>query len=420
MNSYNKIEQKVAHIFSKFPKVKSSIKKPYQKLNYIRYKKNYNYRSDYPIKKISLSSKESFFGYYDKSPLNSTNEYVIFHSANMDTKNTPDPEIPLDIILYDVGNDNYEIVGSTYTYNWQQGAKLMWIDHYKFIYNDFDRERKKYISKIYDLKSKKTRIIDYPIYDCFGEKYAMSLNFERLNITRADYSYRNLGLSINWNDNSNDGLFYIDLKNNTSKVILSIEDIIKFNPKKSMQDAKHKFNHIMISPDGTKIMFIHRWFLNNGRRFDSLYVCNVDGSNIKLIANDDMVSHCFWYDNSRIFGYLRDKITGDKYYMININSGGKEEVGIGKIDLYGDGHPHIHNNKIVFDTYPDKARMKNLFLYDYGNDELKKLGEFFESFAFYNETRCDLHPRFSFDGKNVFFDSVHEGKRALYQINMEK
>jgi hypothetical protein len=26
MNSYNKIEQKVAHIFSKFPKVKSSIK----------------------------------------------------------------------------------------------------------------------------------------------------------------------------------------------------------------------------------------------------------------------------------------------------------------------------------------------------------------------------------------------------------
>ena len=27
--------------------------------------------------------------------------------------------------------------------------------------------------------------------------------------------------------------------------------------------------------------------------------------------------------------------------MININSRGKEEVGIGKIDLYRDGHPHI-------------------------------------------------------------------------------
>jgi|GEM_PF-6920122 hypothetical protein len=31
MNSYNKVEQKVAHIFSKFPKVKSNIKKTLSK-----------------------------------------------------------------------------------------------------------------------------------------------------------------------------------------------------------------------------------------------------------------------------------------------------------------------------------------------------------------------------------------------------
>lgn len=106
--------------------------------------------------------------------------------------------------------------------------------------------------------------------------------------------------------------------------------------------------------------------------------------------------------------------------MININSRGKEEVGIGKIDLYGDGHPHIHKNKIVFNTYPDKARMKNLFLYDYENEELKKLGEFFESFAFYNETRWAFIHGLVLPVKNVFFDSVNECKRALYQINIEQ
>jgi hypothetical protein len=51
MTKYRRFEQKVAFVFSKFPKAKSGVKKFYQKLNYIRYKKNYNYRSDYPIKK---------------------------------------------------------------------------------------------------------------------------------------------------------------------------------------------------------------------------------------------------------------------------------------------------------------------------------------------------------------------------------
>ena len=50
--------------------------------------------------------------------------------------------------------------------------------------------------------------------------------------------------------------------------------------------------------------------------------------------------------------------------------------------------------------------------------ELEKLGEFMESFDFYAETRCDLHPRFSFDGNQVFFDSVHSGKRQLYMMEI--
>jgi Tol biopolymer transport system component len=147
-------------------------------------------------------------------------------------------------------------------------------------------------------------------------------------------------------------------------------------------------------------------------------VCHVDGSNLKVVANDEMVSHCYWYDDSNIFAYLRDRSIGDNYYLVDIHSTQKKKVGKGGIDLFGDGHPSVHGNKILFDTYPDKSRMKHLFIYNVETANLNELGEFYESFDYYGETRCDLHPRFSFDGKKVFFDSVHEGKRNLYMMNI--
>lgn len=418
MAQYSKLERRLSSILTKFPRLKAGVKKLYQRLNYIRYKKSYSFKSNYSIKTIAIGNKESFFGYYDKSPMNSTNEYIIFQSPDVYTSNIPDRNVPVDIVVYDVKNDSYVIVGQSYAYNWQQGTKLMWLDESKFIYNDFDSNRKQYISKIYDVKSKKTEVIDYPIYDCYGEKFAISLNFERLNIVRADYSYRNLGLKIDWSEHKDDGLFYIDLKQHSTKLIIPLDNIIKLNFKDTMKGAKHKFNHVMISPDGRKMMFMHRWFLSDGRRYDTLYVSNVDGSDINIVADDDMVSHCFWYDDSHIFTYLRDRDIGDKYYMIDIVSGEKEVVGEGIIDKFGDGHPCVSGRQIIFDTYPDKARMKSLYMYDYENKKLEKLGEFVEKFDFYGEMRCDLHPRFSLDGKKVFFDSVHEGKRKLYMLEL--
>jgi len=173
----------------------------------------------------------------------------------------------------------------------------------------------------------------------------------------------------------------------------------------------------MISPKGDKFMFLHRWLVGN-RKLDSLIISDIDGKNIKCLADDDMVSHCFWNGNDEIISYMRDKKDGDKYFKIDINTSERKIIGKGILDKFGDGHPSIYQNKMLFDTYPNKARMKELFVFDLKGNHLTKLGEFYESLKFYGETRCDLHPRFSIDGSKVFFDSVHTGKRKLYYLKL--
>lgn len=117
-----------------------------------------------------------------------------------------------------------------------------------------------------------------------------------------------------------------------------------------------------------------------------------------------------------------------------------------------DGHPMTNptfRNWCINDTYPDAEGVRELMLYNFNKDlrvdmgtfkrvmgpvdmELKEL--FFkgvepsiiqeqdeEVFALsrtgYNS---DLHPRWSADGKIAVFDSIHEGTRQIYAINVEQ
>lgn len=414
---YNNLEKKIALVLSNFPKTKLFIKKSYQRFNAFFYKKKYTYECNFPLKELSYQGEESFFGYYDKSPINETNTYIIFQSVTFSTKQTPRTDLGISIVLYNIIDDEYEKIDTSYAYNWQQGSKLMWINNDEFVYNNFDKENMKYTSKIYNVKTQNFRIINYPIYDATN-KFGVSLNFERLNIGRGDYAYNNLKQSIDWDDNSCDGLYYIDFDEETSNLIVSLDQVIKNNYKSTMRGAKHKFNHIMLSPNKEKMMFMHRWFTSNGQRFDSLYICSIKGNDLKLIADDGMVSHCCWKNDNEIVAYLRDKEKGDKFYLIDINSKEKKIIGMGQLDKFGDGHPSCNNEKILFDTYPNKSRMKELYVFDIKKNQLDQLGEFYESLNYYAETRCDLHPRYSFDGKMIFIDTVHSGKRKLNYFSL--
>jgi len=42
---------------------------------------------------------------------------------------------------------------------------------------------------------------------------------------------------------------------------------------------------------------------------------------------------------------------------------------------------------------------------------------FYEAASNSDECRCDLHPRWNRDGTAIYFDSTHEGFRAIYSVD---
>ena len=86
--------------------------------------------------------------------------------------------------------------------------------------------------------------------------------------------------------------------------------------------------------------------------------------------------------------------------------------------LSNDGHPTYSPDKslIVTDTYPDRARIASIKILKENRENLKTVAKVFAPFKYDNDTRCDLHPRWSRDGRMICFDSVYEGKRRLYVV----
>lgn len=416
MGNFGTKEKKIAVLLSNFPRLKEIIKKNYQRLTFLFNKKNYKYKTLYPMSVVDESSDSSFFGYYDKSPENDNGDKIIYYITTYDTKKAPNIDNPIEIVLKCLKTNTLRVIDKTYAYNWQQGSKMMWLNNEKFIYNIYSKELNEYKSKIYNTRVDSYLTLDLPIYDCFEDKTAYCINYSRLMDLRPDYGYRNIKPVINYENYENDGIFKLSIIDNNYSLLISLKQLIELNPLSSMQGAKHKVNHIMISPDGTKLMFMHRWLSKSGKRYDRLLVSNSNHGEFKIVSDGGMVSHCCWKDNDTIVGYLRYNNV-DGFYKIDLVDLSFSKLS-NNLDRFSDGHPTFNSNDMVFDSYPDRSRMKKLYSYNSNDDKVILLGEFFEPFKFYNESRCDLHPRFNKNKSAIYIDSVHSGKRKLYKLNL--
>jgi hypothetical protein len=420
MADYNGLERKLAKLLEKHPKLRNFIKLVYQRIMYIiaNLNKSNEYKNMAEVKVVT-SQVEHFFGYYDKSPWDITNRYMLTLRVPFADKH-PQQGDKATIGVIDTKNDNkFTSIEETNTWNLQQGSMLQWLGsdfNESIIYNDLNNNE--YVSIIYNLKNKTKEILERPVYSVNKDgKFALSLNFSRLHKLRPGYGYANLEDKTKGQSHpEDDGIWYLDLESNQSKLIISLADIVKINWNEKMKDAQHWFNHIDISPNGTRFSFLHRWEYNNVIN-SRLYTADIDGKNIYCLADDTMVSHSCWKNNEQILVWCRQFDIGDRYYLLTDQTSKREVIGDGILNV--DGHPSYSpdGRYILTDTYPDRTRKRSLIVYDTQNNERYDIAKVFAPFKYDGEIRCDLHPRWSRDGKQICFDSVHEGKRQLYVID---
>lgn len=413
------LEQKINYQLNKFPAVKKVIKRVYQLGMYAISPK---IKSEGNIMRVSPDDgAEYFFGYYDKSPWDATGRYMLCMKAK-DTWSDVSPKESAEIILIDTQNGNKaEVIAQTHSWNVQQSCMLQWLGPdfcSKILYNDF--RDGKYCSVILTLADKSERVIPFPVYSVAADgTFALSLDFSRLYRLRPGYGYYNVPeATANEKLPDKPCIWRVDLTTGVVTSILKYADFATFQPRPEMQekDAEHKVNHIMISPNGKRFMVLYRWF-NGQRKYTRLMTCNADGSDMYVLSDDDMVSHCYWKDDKHILAFENKHNGGAGYYLMTDKT---QEWTHLWTDMSADGHPSYSpdGKLVVTDTYPDRARIASVKVMD--GDKVTVAARVFAPFKYDNDTRCDLHPRWSRDGKKIAFDSVFEGHRGLYTVEVER
>ncbi len=401
------------------PGLKAWAKRSYQRVVYFRHKKPNASETRHRLQTVSGDAPESFFGYYDKSPLSPSGSHIIFQETQGPSMELPRGRHSVNVVLADAGDGGVIARFPSAAYNWQQGTKLQWITAERFVFNAYDLEADAYVARIVDAVSGESiRTLPAPVYDCFGERSALTLNFDRLARLAPDYGYfcrTNRAFDVDAVDD--DGVWSMDMTTGETRLILSLAQLEKLDPLESMVGAKHSVNHIMIAADGERFIVIHRWYKGR-RRYDRLVLAGVDGRNPTVLADEGMVSHCFWATGTEVLGYLRGPDGSEGYWLLDTVSREVRQLDCSGLEGLGDGHPHVVGDWFVTDTYPDKARMQHLMLGNWRTGEVRELGQFFHGFEYEGESRCDLHPRLTPDGKGVYFDSVFSGKRRLYRLDL--
>ena len=394
-----------------------------------------------PVRTITKGPEYHWFGYYDKLQFDPENRLVLGMEVGFHHR-SPKPEDVIRIGMVDLeDSDKWIELGESRAWCWQQGCMLQWRPGSKSEVLWNDREDDHFVCRVMDVKTKKIRTLPRPIYTVTPDgKTAIGLDFARLQHLRPGYGYAGVkDRTASERIPKDSGIYRVDLETGEHETILSLAELVeRTDPKKQLRDAKHYFNHLLFSSDGSRFIFLHRWRPKKTRFgfITRMLTATPEGKDVYLLDPSGHTSHFIWRDPRHILAWSRHKSHGDAFYLFKDKSAEIEVVGAKEMPKNGHctylpkgprGGPRDGprgglpgGEWILNDTYPQGAkREQTVYLFNVKSKKVVVLGRFHSPKEFRGEWRCDTHPRASRDGKKVVIDSPHvSGGRQLHLIDL--
>lgn len=380
---------------------------------------------------ITKGPNPHWFGYYDKHQVDPSGRYALGCQLSFEGR-TPTPDDSLTIGLIDLKDGFiWKALGKSHAWGWQQSCMLQWIpgSTEEVIWND--REGETHISRVYNIRTGAQRTLPNPIYALAPNgKYAIGTAFNRIQTLRPGYGY--VGIPDPYQAVKSPeqlGIYKMDLQSGKTDMLLTINELAHIpHLGEDVSDNWHWFNHLLVSPDSERILFLHRWrpeiletqVMARTGFVTRMITADKDGGNLYVADPSGFSSHFVWRDPNHIFVWTKPIGKRAGFWLLEDQT--EIMTLLGEEAMTANGHntyvPNTNNTWVLNDTYPNKDREITLYLYHIPSKRQVVLGKFYSPEGYYGEWRCDLHPRCDQQGRRVFFDSTHEGMRQIYFIDI--
>lgn len=392
--------------------------------------------SDFTWLNLTPEDGHYTFGYYDRCAWGADNRLHLALRIPQQER-LPLPGEPAEVGYVDAATRRFHKIGETLAWCHQQGAMTLWLKHKPrtFIYNDFIREGMRWrpVARIYSLDEGDAGTYEVPIYALSRDgRWGVTLNFSRIPRRGYTYAIAELPLAAPEPDLDADGLSLVDMVSGDVKLIASYRQLMAAHPfPYDLDDVYVWLNHAIFNCDASRVMVLFRQspsVMETRPWRTYMFTMRLDGSDLRCSLSDifwrhGAISHQIWGRTPAEIlvdadwgghGYGHEYIVFDEtrhpFQAHRISKG----IGpAGHLNFSPDG------KWMAADTYPDKEGVQRLVLVNVASGAWVELGRFLhQTPGATGDMRCDLHPRWSEDGGLLTVDTLHEGPRKIYLLDL--